>query len=131
MFVGLSDHPEDGTWSYSNGESLVYSNWKSSGSRVKRNLHKKNCVIVDKKRKWRNKICSKRKARFLCEQDIGAEDERRSPPKRDISNNKSKEKKRRKSRLKNRQSDERPLVTRQKDSKKYSRTNRRGFFFNY
>ncbi|KAL4235762.1 FRAS1-related extracellular matrix protein 1 [Mactra antiquata] len=132
-WIGLSDQPEDGSWTYSNGESLIYSNWKNSGSRVKRNLMKKNCVIVDKKRKWRNKICSKRKARFLCEQDIGAEDEKRSPPKRDISVNKSREKKRRKSRLKNRQSDGNGKMsdTRRKDSRKYStRTNKNGFFFN-
>lgn len=120
-WIGLSDNTETGYWSFSNGEALRYSNWKSGGERVKRNLSRKHCVIVDKRRKWRNKICSKRKARFVCELDIGAKDISRSPPKRDIS--KSRERKKKKNKLKNRQSDERQAVSNR------HRSRDKGFFF--
>lgn len=101
---GLNDADEVGTWRYTNGESLTYANWPGGAPRAKRTVHRKNCVLVDKKRKFRNKICSSRKARLICEQDIGADDPDRSPPKRDISS-KSRSGKKKRIRLKNRQSD--------------------------
>ena len=85
LFSGLNDVDEVGTWRYTNGESPIYFNWPGGGPRTKRTVHRKNCVLVDKKRKMRNKICNSRKARLICEQDIGAMDPDRAPPKRDIS----------------------------------------------
>lgn len=125
----MSDNDETGKWSYSNGESLSFSNWKSGGQRVKRMLPRKTCVIVDKKRKWRHKICSKRKARFVCEIDIGVGDASRSPPKRDTS--RSRDRRRRKSRLKDRAMKDRKYIASERDSRKYTQTNgnQRGFFF--
>lgn len=119
-WIGLSSSADTGRWSYSNGESLSFSNWKAGGQRVKRTLTKKNCVIVDKKRKWRNKICSKRKARFICEIDIGAGDPSRSPPKRDIS--RSRDRKRKGKRQRDRQNDEVRNTFRDRDSKRNGRT---------
>ncbi|XP_045159464.2 FRAS1-related extracellular matrix protein 1-like [Mercenaria mercenaria] len=128
-WIGLSSNADTGRWSYSNGEALSFSNWKSGGQRVKRTLSRKTCVIVDKKRKWRNKICSKRKARFVCEIDIGAGDLSRSPPKRDTS--RSRERRRRKNRLRDRQNDQIHTSYREKDSRRYPKTHskERGFFF--
>lgn len=124
LISGLSSNEETGRWSYSNGESLSFSNWKAGAQRVKRTLSKKNCVIVDKKRKWRNKICSKRKARFICEIDIGAGDPSRSPPKRDISKSRdrSRDRKRKLNRHRDRQNDEVRQNNREKDSKRFGRT---------
>jgi len=70
----------------------------------------------------RNKPCGGRKARLICEQDIGANDPDRAPPKRDIpsgSRGKSKGNKRRKNRLKERQS----------DARQSQKGDQKGFFF--
>lgn len=120
--AGLNDVDDSGTWRYTNGESPFFFNWKGGSPRVKRTLNKKSCVIVDKKRKMRNKPCGGRKARLICEQDIGANDPDRAPPKRDIpsgSRGKSKGNKRRKNRLKERQS----------DARQSQKGDQKGFFF--
>ncbi|WAR22721.1 FREM1-like protein [Mya arenaria] len=117
-WIGLNDVDQTGTWRYTNGESPTYFNWKGGVPRVKRAVHKKNCVIVDKKRKMRNKPCGGRKARLICELDIGANDPSRAPPKRDVSSGgRSKNSKKKRNRSKERQSDAR-----------YSKKEK-GFFF--
>lgn len=117
--AGLNDADEVGTWRYTNGESLTYSNWPGGAPRSKRTVHRKNCVLVDKKRRMRNKICNTRKARLICEQDIGAKDPDRAPPKRDIS---SRVKSGRRNRSKSR--------NRQKDGRS-SRNRREVFWWNF
>lgn len=54
----------------------------------------------------RNKTCDGRKARLVCEKAIGANDPDRSPPKRDTSS-RTRQSKRKRNRLKDRQSDAR------------------------
>lgn len=131
FWIGLNDKEETGVWKYSNGEAISYTKWDKGGPRVKRMLHRKNCVLVDKKGKWKNKICNKRKSRLICEQDIGVGDASRSPPKRDISNSRSKSKssRRRKCRKKECRTESRSQPKRHISNSRSKSSTRTGFFF--
>lgn len=68
MFLtGLNDKDQSGVWQYVNGEQVTVSKWRKGGPRVKRMLHIKNCVLVNKKQRWKNKVCNKPVAKFICE----------------------------------------------------------------
>lgn len=132
-WIGLNDMDETGSWKYTNSETISFSNWDSSGSKVKRNLNLKNCVLVDKRKQWKSKICNKRKSRFICEQDIGAGDMSKSPPKRDIVSAKVQHNGKRQTNIltKNNKIDERVKRNKQPlDSNKLAKTKHEaGFFF--
>ena len=126
LFSGLNDKDDIGTWSYTNGENTDFANWSPSKPRTKRMLNKKKCIIVDKKRRWKIKICDKRKSRLICELDIGAVsgiEGGGAPPKRDIS---SERRSRRRGRNKDNQNDD--LKNNQNKRSKRTR-NDKGFFF--
>lgn len=130
FWIGLNDKEETGVWRYSNGEAISFTKWGKDGPRVKRMLHRKNCVLVDKKGKWKNKICNKRKSRLICEQGIGTGGASRSPPKRDISNTRSRSKtlRRRKCRKKDCRSESRSQPKRHISNSR-SKSSTVGFFF--
>ena len=67
---GLNDKWETGVWKYISGDVVTFTNWKGGRPRVKRMLHKKNCVVVKKRYKWRNKHCDKYRAKFICELSV-------------------------------------------------------------
>ena len=125
MYIaGLNDRDDVGTWKYTNGEAADYTNWGASKARMKRMLNKKKCVIVDKKRRWKIKICDKRKSRLICELDIGVGSVDRAPPKRDIQNGA------RRSRRRGRFKEEPNDGTKVRETKRSKRTrNVKGFFF--
>ncbi|KAH3695330.1 hypothetical protein DPMN_082787 [Dreissena polymorpha] len=120
FWIGLNAENQTGSWRYTNGEAVSYTRWKGEEPRVKRTLSRKNCVIVDKKRRMRNKPCASRKARLMCEQDIVTKEPVRAPPKRDISSISQPEPERRE---KNR------LKKRKKNDPKTPRRNVNGGFF--
>ncbi|XP_067678275.1 FRAS1-related extracellular matrix protein 1-like [Haliotis asinina] len=70
FWIGLNDKRQTGVWKYINGDPVGVTNWKNGRPRVKRMLHKKNCVVVKKRMKWRNKHCDKYNARFICELSV-------------------------------------------------------------
>ena len=118
-------------WKYSNSEAISYTRWDKGGPRVKRMLHRKNCVLVDKKGKMKNKICNKRKSRLVCEQDIGAGDSSRSQPKRDISQSRSRSKtsKRKKCRKKECRSKSKMKPKRHLTNSRSKTSSNLGFFY--
>ncbi|GFO18836.1 fras1-related extracellular matrix protein 1 [Plakobranchus ocellatus] len=67
FWIGLNDKAVSGRWQYSNGDPVAFYNWKNGTPRIRRNGHKKNCVMVKKRFKWRNKHCDKFLARYVCE----------------------------------------------------------------
>ncbi|KAK3579867.1 hypothetical protein CHS0354_025772 [Potamilus streckersoni] len=84
FWIGLNDKQDPGVWTYTSGTHVAYSNWSKDGPRVKRMLHKKNCVLVNKKKQWKNKICNKPKSRLICEQKLHGAGSISSSPKRHI-----------------------------------------------
>ncbi|GFR64512.1 FRAS1-related extracellular matrix protein 1, partial [Elysia marginata] len=67
FWIGLNDKAVSGRWQFSNGEPVAFYNWRNGTPRIRRNGHKKNCVMVRKRLKFRNKHCDKYLARYVCE----------------------------------------------------------------
>ncbi|XP_035826441.1 FRAS1-related extracellular matrix protein 1 [Aplysia californica] len=67
FWIGLNDKAENGNWVFTSGDPVTVLNWKMGKPRVRRMPHKKNCVVVKKRAKWRNKHCNKYQARYVCE----------------------------------------------------------------
>lgn len=65
--LGLNDKGGSGRWQYTNGDPVTMVNWKNIKPRDRRSSHKKNCMVVKKKSKWRNKHCDRFLARYVCE----------------------------------------------------------------
>ncbi|XP_060082236.1 FRAS1-related extracellular matrix protein 1-like [Ylistrum balloti] len=70
FWIGLNDKANAKIWRYVNGEPLGYTRWARGRPRVRRTVHRKNCVLVNTRRKWKNKLCNKSSKRFICEQFI-------------------------------------------------------------
>ncbi|XP_013072951.2 FRAS1-related extracellular matrix protein 1-like isoform X1 [Biomphalaria glabrata] len=67
FWIGLNDKVHNGRWQYTNGDSVTMYNWQNGKPHMWRKGHKKNCVVVKKKYKWRNKKCDNYQARYVCE----------------------------------------------------------------
>ncbi|KAH9504170.1 hypothetical protein Btru_065201 [Bulinus truncatus] len=67
FWIGLNDKVQNGRWQYTNGDSVTMYNWQNGKPHMWRKGHKKNCVVVKKKYKWRNKKCDNYQARYVCE----------------------------------------------------------------
>ncbi|CAL1546388.1 unnamed protein product [Lymnaea stagnalis] len=68
FWIGLNDKAQNGRWQYTNGDAVSMYNWLNGKPNMKSGKgHKKNCVVVKKKYKWRNKKCDNYQARYVCE----------------------------------------------------------------
>ncbi|XP_059163073.1 FRAS1-related extracellular matrix protein 1-like [Physella acuta] len=70
FWIGLNDKFQSNRWQYTNGDPVTMYNWQYNKPHVRRKGHKKNCVVVKKKNKWRNKKCDNYQARYVCEASL-------------------------------------------------------------
>ena len=69
LWIGYQDKASDGTWSWSDSSTTVYTNWDSSSQ--KDGNQQTDCVILDSDEgKWRDVPCSD-KNKFICKRNGG------------------------------------------------------------
>ena len=68
LWIGYKDKASDGTWSWIDGSTTVYTNWDTSN---KADQKQTDCVILDSEDgKWRDVPCNE-KHKFLCKKTGG------------------------------------------------------------
>ncbi|XP_062583418.1 FRAS1-related extracellular matrix protein 1-like [Saccostrea cucullata] len=72
FWIGLNNKQAPRDWEYlRDGSSsiplLSYTNWGKNQPQVRGKRDRRNCVLVNKRRKWKNKSCTKNSKRFICE----------------------------------------------------------------
>jgi hypothetical protein len=68
LWIGYQDKASDGTWSWVDGSTTVYTNWDTSD---KADQKQTDCVVLDSEEaKWRDVPCNE-KHKFLCKRSGG------------------------------------------------------------
>ena len=52
-------------WKYVNNEAVIYKNW-SKGFPQYKGKKNRDCVLVTKNKKWKNRPCKNKKNSFIC-----------------------------------------------------------------
>lgn len=70
--LGLNNKRNPRDWEYLSGGTssaplLSYTNWGKNQPQTRGRRDRRNCVLVNKRRKWKNKSCTKNLKRFICE----------------------------------------------------------------
>uniref|UniRef100_A0A8W8M354 C-type lectin domain-containing protein n=1 Tax=Magallana gigas TaxID=29159 RepID=A0A8W8M354_MAGGI len=70
--LGLNNKRNPRDWDYLSGGTssaplLSYTNWGKNQPQTRGRRDRRNCVLVNKRRKWKNKSCTKNLKRFICE----------------------------------------------------------------
>ncbi|XP_052685461.1 FRAS1-related extracellular matrix protein 1-like isoform X2 [Crassostrea angulata] len=71
-WIGLNNKRNPRDWEYLSGGTsiaplLSYTNWGKNQPQTRGRRDRRNCVLVNKRRKWKNKSCTKNLKRFICE----------------------------------------------------------------
>ena len=72
LFVGMNNKRGPRDWEYlPDGTASIpivsYTNWGKNQPQIRGKRDRRNCVLVNKRRKWKNKSCNRNVKRFICE----------------------------------------------------------------